>query len=254
MLRPLQSSRPLLLVLALILVALILALSLLTVPQGLRALDLGQTQARAGLAFIAACSLVFAALLLLLLWRVLGKRDDLLSQLDTLARTDTLTGVANRRAWDEELPRALQRCHRTRMPLCVVMLDLDHFKKFNDQHGQAAGDRLLSDTSAAIRAELREDDQIARYGGEEFALLLNGCDAAQARAMLQRLSKVIPLQQTFSAGIVQCDGAENANEVVAFAERALRQAKATGRRRAVIADSAALVAASAESGGKIEPR
>jgi len=190
----------------------------------------------------------------LLLARAHGQRDEVALQLDALERTDALTGVANRRAWDEELPRALLRSHRTQLPLCVVMLDMDHFKKFNDQHGQGAGDRLLSDTSAAIRAELREDDQIARYGGEEFALLLNGCDAAQARSMLQRLSKVIPLQQTFSAGIVQCDGTENARDVVRFAERALQQAKATGRRRAVVADSAALAAVSAESGQKMEPR
>jgi diguanylate cyclase (GGDEF)-like protein len=214
--------------------------------------DERERRMRRWLGLLAAASIALSAFLVYFIARTLAKRDVLAQQLDTLARTDALTGVANRRAWDEELPRALQRAKRTRLPLCVVMVDLDHFKKFNDTHGHPAGDRLLSDMSAAFRAELREDDQIARYGGEEFALLLNGCDATQARAMLQRLSKVMPLQQTFSAGIVQCDGSQDANAVVALADRALYQAKSTGRRRAVIADPAGLAAASA-SNAKVEP-
>jgi diguanylate cyclase (GGDEF)-like protein len=192
------------------------------------------------LSALALLSIGLSAFLVWMVARTLAKRDALAAQLDTLARTDALTGVANRRAWDEELPRALERSKRTGLPLCVVLVDLDHFKKFNDEHGHQAGDRLLSDMSAAFTAELRKDDQLARYGGEEFALLLNGCDAAQARATLERLSKVMPQRQTFSAGIVQCDGSEDARAVVALADRALYQAKSTGRRRAVVADKSAL--------------
>lgn len=203
---------------------------------------------RRWLGALALSSIALSAFLVWMVARTLAKRDALAAQLDTLARTDALTGVANRRAWDEELLRALERSKRTGLPLCVVLVDLDHFKKFNDAHGHQAGDRLLSDMSAAFTAELRRDDQIARYGGEEFALLLNGCDAAQARATLERLSKVMPQRQTFSAGIVQCDGSEDARAVEALADRALYQAKFTGRRRAVVADKNALAATPARDG------
>ncbi len=207
---------------------------------------------RRWLAALAFLSIALSAFLVWLVARALAKRDALARQLDTLARTDALTGVANRRAWDEELLRALERSKRTQQPLCVVLVDLDYFKKFNDEHGHQAGDRLLSDMSAAFTAELRKDDQIARYGGEEFALLLNGCDAAQARATLERLSKVMPQRQTFSAGIVQCDGSEDPRDVVALADRAMYKAKSTGRKRAVIADKGAMTP-SAAPGGKAEP-
>jgi diguanylate cyclase (GGDEF)-like protein len=206
------------------------------------------------LGLLASLSVALSAFLVFVVARTLAKHEALERQLDMLARTDALTGVANRRAWDEDLPKALQRSKRTQLPLCVVMVDLDYFKKFNDEHGHPAGDRLLSDMSAAFRAELREDDQIARYGGEEFALLLNGCDANQARAMLQRLSKVTPMQQTFSAGIVQCDGSEEPGAVVALADKALYQAKASGRRRAVIADTPTLALSASASSGKAEPK
>lgn len=187
---------------------------------------------------LALLSTALSATLLVALVRTLAKREELAHQLDTLTRTDALTSVANRRAWDEELPRMLERGKRTGLPLCVALISLDHFKTFNAERGHAAGDQLLCDAAAAFRAELRKDDQIARYGGEEFALLLNGCHAEQARALLERLSRSMPLQQAFSTSIVQCDGSEDPQAVVTLAERTLHEAKNVGR-RAVVANKAA---------------
>ena len=99
-------------------------------------------------------------------------RADLVALLATQSRTDPLTGAANRRSWDEEMDRELARARRTGDPLTVALLDMDHFKAYNDTHGHAAGDVLLRDLVTAIRAELRTGDVIARWGGEEFALAL----------------------------------------------------------------------------------
>jgi len=81
------------------------------------------------------------------------------------ARTDALTGLPNRRAWDEELERELARAKRYGGRLCLAMIDLDHFKRFNDREGHQAGDRLLADSATAWREQLRPSDLLARYGG-----------------------------------------------------------------------------------------
>ena len=108
-------------------------------------------------------------------------RADLLGQLEHLARTDGLTGLPNRRHWEQQLPRELARAWRDGRQLCVAMLDLDYFKDYNDRHGHQAGDRLLSEAAIAWRAALRPYDILARYGGEEFSVILPGCDVDDAR-------------------------------------------------------------------------
>ncbi|HEV7937500.1 MAG TPA: sensor domain-containing diguanylate cyclase, partial [Solirubrobacteraceae bacterium] len=104
------------------------------------------------------------------------KRADLLSQLTDMASTDSLTGLPNRRAWETNLDRALLEGER----FVLAMLDLDHFKDFNDSRGHPAGDRLLKETAVAWREELRSGDFLARIGGEEFALLLPHCATEDA--------------------------------------------------------------------------
>ena len=103
-------------------------------------------------------------------------RTDLLARLQSTARTDALTGLPNRRVWDEDLERELARARRHGGALCLAMLDLDRFKAFNDQHGHQAGDQLLAAAATAWRPELRATDTLARYGGEEFAVLLPHSD------------------------------------------------------------------------------
>lgn len=160
-------------------------------------------------------------------------RGELLGRLETAARTDDLTGVLNRRAWNEELGRELSRADRSRSPLCVAILDLDRFKQYNDEHGHQAGDRFLKQMAGAWRQNLRAGDILARYGGEEFSLALPGTDLDQAEVLLGRLCESLPEGQTCSAGVCRWDGAESAEELTARADTALYAAKAAGRDRIV---------------------
>jgi diguanylate cyclase (GGDEF)-like protein/PAS domain S-box-containing protein len=159
------------------------------------------------------------------------ERADLLARLDALTRTDDLTGLPNRRAWDELLERELHSARRHDRPVSVAMLDLDHFKAYNDQRGHLAGDRLLQAAAAAWQDGLRITDVLARWGGEEFALLLPGCDAACAVALVERLRGTLPDGVTFSAGVTEWDGVATTRALVAGADRALYVAKENGRDR-----------------------
>jgi diguanylate cyclase (GGDEF)-like protein len=145
------------------------------------------------------------------------------------ARTDALTGASNRAAWEEELPRAIERSARTLSPLSVAVLDLDHFKSYNDQHGHAAGDRLLAQAVAGWKPLLRKTDVLARSGGEEFAVLLPACPPHEAVEALERLRLALPGPATCSAGIATWDGRESPGELFDRADRALYTAKAAGR-------------------------
>jgi diguanylate cyclase (GGDEF)-like protein len=156
-------------------------------------------------------------------------------QLSQLTRVDELTGLPNRRAWSAELPAAIERARRDRAALSIALLDLDHFKRFNDQYGHQAGDRLLKTATAAWSAQLRAVDQLARYGGEEFIALLPGATAGLATGVLERLRAVTPAGQTFSAGVAIWDGNETSEEIIARADRALYHAKDTGRDRIQVA-------------------
>ncbi|MFI7602273.1 diguanylate cyclase [Actinoplanes sp. NPDC049681] len=152
-------------------------------------------------------------------------------QLRRAARQDPLTGLPNRRAWDEALPAAMRRAARDGTALALAILDLDHFKRFNDTHGHQAGDRLLREAAATWAAHLRTVDLVARYGGEEFVVLLPGATLAEAAQSLDRLRTVCPMGSTFSAGVATWDGTEDGDELVARADRALYRAKQAGRNR-----------------------
>ena len=161
------------------------------------------------------------------------ERAHLLSRLEAVARTDDLTGLRNRRAWEEELPRELGRAERDAGPLSVAMLDLDHFKRFNDERGHQAGDRLLKQAASAWAGRLRVIDVLARYGGEEFALALPGCGLEDALALVEGLRSATPGGQTCSAGVATWDGQEGPEELLGRADRALYSAKRAGRDRTV---------------------
>jgi diguanylate cyclase (GGDEF)-like protein len=162
-------------------------------------------------------------------------RAELLARLEASARTDDLTGLPNRRAWEHELPRELARAERDLRPVCVAMLDLDRFKWFNDDRGHQAGDRLLKRAAAAWSGHLRSSDMLARYGGEEFAVLLPGCALHDAQVLLERLRMSMPEAQTVSAGVACWDGSESPEELVGRADSALYAAKRAGRDRLIAA-------------------
>jgi diguanylate cyclase (GGDEF)-like protein len=151
------------------------------------------------------------------------------ARLRELAGVDELTGLPNRRGWTAELSSTLERARRDGGALTVAMIDLDHFKRFNDELGHPAGDRLLKDAATLWREQLRTVDQLARYGGEEFIVLFHGADVETANEALARLRTVTPAGQTFSGGVARWNGTETSDELVARADRALYKAKSAGR-------------------------
>ncbi|MGV8967743.1 MAG: diguanylate cyclase [Cellulomonas sp.] len=158
-------------------------------------------------------------------------RAGLVALLATQARTDPLTGAANRRSWDELLDRELARAGRTGDPLTVALVDMDHFKAYNDEFGHNAGDMVLRDLVTALRGELRTTDVIARWGGEEFALAVPVCGMEQAHQIATRLLRLIPAGQTASIGLTQAGPGDTPRSLIGRADRALYAAKDSGRNR-----------------------
>ena len=174
--------------------------------------------------------------------------QDQAAQLAALANNDALTGIPNRRAWDLDLVREMVRARRGGTPLHVALLDVDHFKRFNDTNGHQAGDLLLKSAAASWKAQLREGDMLARYGGEEFAALLSGCSQAEAVAILDRVRGATPLGETVSIGVAQWDRRQSPEQLIGVADGALYQAKHQGRNQVVTAPPA-----SSQAGGDREP-
>ena len=176
-------------------------------------------------------SIVLVALVMTRVSGLLQRVQEQAVQLTALARDDGLTGLPNRRTWDFELTRACAASRQDGEPLHVALLDLDHFKVFNDSYGHPTGDLLLREAAAAWRAALPPEAFLARYGGEEFTLLFRGLDGAAAHAAVDRLRDLTPLRQTFSAGLARWDGTEEPAAALARADAALYEAKRTGRNR-----------------------
>jgi len=186
-------------------------------------------------AAIAAGSTIMSVLVVTRLTVLLRFAERQTDQVRELARRDELTGLPNRRAWTDELPRALEHSRQNGQPVTVCMVDLDHFKMFNDSHGHQAGDRLLKEASAAWIGQLRQSDILARYGGEEFIVLLPGTGLTVACTIIERLRPVTPAGQTFSCGVATWDTAQTSEDLIARADAALYEAKASGRNRTVAA-------------------
>ena len=157
------------------------------------------------------------------------ERDLLLEKVEALSRTDELTNLPNRRAWDEEIRREFARSRRLGFEVSVAMIDLDHFKLFNDSYGHPAGDQLLCDAARRWRGVLRESDFLARIGGEEFAVLLPNCPATNASSAAERLRVATPDSETCCVGVALWNGHESPASVLSRADVALYAAKDAGR-------------------------
>ena len=170
----------------------------------------------------------------------LHQRDEALRQ---LAVTDALTGIANRRGLLERAQGMEAQAQRVGMPLCVLMLDIDHFKAVNDQHGHPVGDRLLARVAHVLRENVRKEDAIGRMGGEEFAVVLFNATLIQGLGIAEHLrqqvsavrvlnDKLCPVTCTISLGATEWNPAgEDLSRTLARADKALYRAKATGRNR-----------------------
>jgi len=158
-----------------------------------------------------------------------AEREELLNQVQEMARHDQLTGLPNRRALEEQLPRAMARARRSRSPISVAILDIDHFKTYNDTHGHLAGDEVLRACAKAWDSALRGEDMIVRFGGEEFLVLLPDTEPDVAAEIVERLRLKTPMDQTCSAGLACWDFTESVDDLLGRADKALYLAKASGR-------------------------
>ena len=152
---------------------------------------------------------------------------------------DSLTGLLKHGSAKEQLEQSISRARRAGKPCAVAMIDLDHFKNVNDQHGHATGDKVLRAVGNLLKNSLRKDDIVGRYGGEEFIAVLNGLNAADAAAKLDRLrqqfseiafqSGTVDFHVTFSVGVSDSTRFVNAADVLVDADQALYRAKSQGR-------------------------
>jgi diguanylate cyclase (GGDEF)-like protein len=158
------------------------------------------------------------------------------ARMETLSLTDDLTGVATRRVFEEELPRELARARRGEYPVAIGMIDLDHLGAFNLLHGEREGDRLIKETAARWRNELREVDTLARLDGGSFAIILPSCGLGEAVDVLDRVRAATPPGQTGSAGVARWDAEEPPELLQARCDEALGAAKRAGRDLTIAAE------------------
>jgi len=167
------------------------------------------------------------------------ERATAVERLTVLARTDPLTDLFNRRAWQDELGRELARATRAGDPLSIGLIDIDELKAFNDRYGHAAGDRLLLTAAARWRRGLRVTDLIARLGGDEFAVTMPGCAIAEATSLGDQLRAALPDGLSCSIGVAEWVAGETSASLLERADRALYAAKASGRDRTAAAPAPA---------------
>jgi len=165
--------------------------------------------------------------------RELGKREATARQ---VSLTDSLTGGGNRRKFDDNFPVEVEQAHRHGYPLSVVMLDLDHFKSYNDTLGHEAGDRALREVGLMLGQALRQTDGFYRIGGEEFVIAMPATDSAHAVDAAQRLRRILearPLEKTVTAslGVATLAAGESGSQLLARADAAMYRAKQNGRNR-----------------------
>lgn len=170
--------------------------------------------------------------------------EQLQQQLRESVIRDPLTQAYNKRYFNEQLEKDFSHAQRHRLPLSLVMLDVDHFKHINDTHGHPAGDHVLQRLSATIMASLRTEDAFCRVGGEEFAVIMRDCTEAEAMQLAERLRRLVASTQfvyggkslpvTISLGVSSLDPGRHPRtiELVEEADRCLYEAKRRGRNRA----------------------
>lgn len=175
----------------------------------------------------------------------LANMQNELAETRQMLNEDALTGALNRRGLDQTLEREVARCQRNQDMLSLAMVDLDHFKRVNDEHGHTAGDHMLVHFTALIRSVLRKSDALVRYGGEEFILVLPETDPRGAMLVLGRLQQLMQksplmfegrqINTTFSAGVAGLTRDENGHALLRRADEALYKAKQSGRNKIVLA-------------------
>lgn len=187
---------------------------------------------------VSGCAYVFAL-----------RNESQRARLEHLATLDPLTGVKNRRALEEELQAAVASQERNGLPYALALLDLDHFKQVNDDHGHNAGDDVLIDCVEVIQRNTRQADQLFRYGGEEFVLLLPGVEDFAMRSVLHNLHQALRRELrsptgpvTASFGLALLRPGETADQWLARADDALYRAKENGRDQVCIAGEGTLKA------------
>ena len=176
-------------------------------------------------------------------WERLRELRDTQEELQRMALTDPLTRVGNRATFDLGMKQAAARLRRHQTPFSLLLVDLDHFKQFNDLHGHQAGDRILQQVAAAIKKSARDTDICCRYGGEEFAVILPDTAATAASVLAQRIhqnistvSRKLPLDHqplTVSIGISSSTSVKNNSIelIIEQADQALYLSKSNGRNR-----------------------
>jgi two-component system, cell cycle response regulator len=176
---------------------------------------------------------------------VLGRRNETLSN---LSMTDGLTGAFNHRYLHEQLTREIQRSDRAAAPLTCLMLDIDDFKKVNDQHGHPFGDHVLATAARIIRASVRQIDIVGRYGGEEFLVIMPQTTGEMALPIAERILEAVrdhpfprpgdAVRTTVSIGLATYPapsrGVNTKDALLSAADQALYQAKRAGKNRAVV--------------------
>jgi diguanylate cyclase (GGDEF)-like protein len=198
-------------------------------------------------ALLAGLMILLAALIVGVRANALGEAHSrLVAHLEKLAMIDSVTGLYNRRLMDETLEREVIRARRTGMPLALVMIDIDHFKHYNDTFGHAAGDRVLRSVGEILKRDIRGSDAAYRYGGEEFIVVMPeiGTETARARAEALRLAihelraahhgtPLGPITVSVGLAALPTDGC-SAAALLAAADTALYEAKRSGRNRLVV--------------------
>lgn len=164
-------------------------------------------------------------------------------QLTKLATRDPLTGAGNRRALENKVRQVVNLHTRTRSPVSMLLMDLDHFKKVNDVHGHAAGDEILRSITEIVNLRIRVTDSLYRIGGEEFVVILEGQDLHQAAHLGEQLRTIIEANElvpdqsvTVSVGVAELKPGETKNDWMHRADEALYRAKRSGRNAMSIAD------------------
>lgn len=174
------------------------------------------------------------------------KLGETLGELRRLATRDQLTGLLNRREFERLLQQGIEEVGRTHQPFAIILADIDHFKRVNDEHGHPAGDAVLREIANRLTTAVREGDQVARIGGEEFAIIAPGANRGTAFEIAERVAAAIrktpvpageglALPMSLSLGVaVFPEDRLPTGDVVAAADKALYQAKESGRDRVVV--------------------
>ena len=166
------------------------------------------------------------------------------NQLEIMAITDGLTEVYNHRYFMEQIHEKFEKSKKQSTPLSLLMIDIDHFKTFNDNHGHMTGDLVLKEIAQILKSSCRGEDIVARYGGEEFSVILPGTDSHEAETVAEKIRTAVEKHQTSNGDEAQRvtvsigldtsrEATDSVNDLISSADKALYRAKAQGRNRVV---------------------